>query len=156
MSTSEHTSPVSARSYNAALVDLSLLVVRVVVGVIFFAHGAQKLFGLWGGMGLSKTVEMMGVMGYPVSVGECLGGIGIIFGFLSRFSAASNIVIMLGAIAMVHGQNGFFASDQGFEYNLALIGLLTPILILGPGAFSIAGCFYPRSPRTGRPNVFLE
>lgn len=119
------------------LVDVSLLILRVAVGVIFFAHGAQKLFGLFGGPGLAKVVEMMGPMAYPVSVGECLGGIGIIFGFLSRFSAASNIVIMLGAIGMVHGKNGFFMQDGGFEYNLALIGLLAPIMLLGPGQFSI-------------------
>lgn len=147
---SDQTTPAPAPNYSAALVDVSLLVLRVVVGAIFFAHGAQKLFGIWGGMGLSKTVEMMGFMGYPVSIGECLGGVGIIFGFLSRFSAASNIVIMLGAIGMVHGQNGFFLQNQGFEYNLALIGLLTPILLLGPGRHSIAGCCYPKSPRTGR------
>lgn len=149
-------SDMPAITYKRTTVDLSLLVLRLIVGAIFFAHGAQKLFGLWGGMGLAKTVEMMGVMGYPVSVGECLGGIGIMFGFLSRFSAASNIVIMLGAIAMVHGKNGFFLSDQGFEYNLALIGLLLPILLLGPGQYSIAWLLYPRSPTTGRPSMFLE
>lgn len=122
---------------NRPLVDVSLLVMRVVVGVIFFAHGAQKLFGAFGGPGLSKMVEMMGPMAYPVSVGECLGGIGIVFGFLTRFSAASNLVIMLGAIGMVHGKNGFFLSDGGFEYNLALIGLLAPLVLLGPGKFSV-------------------
>ena len=153
---SDQTAPAPAPNYSVALVDVSLLVLRVVVGAIFFAHGAQKLFGIWDGMGLTRTVEMMGFMGYPVSVGECLGGVGIIFGFLSRFSAASNIVIMLGAIAMVHGQNGFFLQNQGFEYNLALIGLLTPIVLLGPGRYSIAGCCYPKSPRTGRPSVVLE
>jgi putative oxidoreductase len=118
-------------------VDLSLLVMRVIVGAIFFAHGAQKLLGLFGGAGLAATVEKMGPIGYLVSVGECLGGVGIMFGFLSRFSAASNIVIMLGAIGMVHGKNGFFQNNGGYEYNLALIGLLVPIVLLGPGKFSI-------------------
>lgn len=139
-----------------ALVDASLLVMRICVGAIFFAHGAQKLFGLFGGPGLPRIVEMMGPIGYPVSVGECLGGIGIMFGFLSRFSAASNIIIMLGAIATVHGKNGFFLDKGGFEYNLALIGLLVPILLLGPGRHSVAWLFYPRSARTGRPIVVLE
>jgi len=127
---------------NRTLVDVSLLVMRVIVGAVFFAHGAQKLFGLFGGPGLSAMVEMMGPLAYPVSVGECLGGIGIIFGFLTRFSAASNILIMLGAIGMVHGKNGFFLSNQGYEYNLALIGLLVPIVLLGPGKFSL-GKFLP-------------
>jgi putative oxidoreductase len=146
-------------------VDVSLLIVRVIVGVIFFAHGAQKVFGAFGGPGLSAMVEMMGPIGYPVAIGECFGGLGLIFGFLSRFSAASNIGIMLGAIGMVHGKNGFFLghgpestlSTAGFEYNLALIGLLAPILICGPGRFAI-GWFLPlpQSKQTGRPIIVLE
>jgi putative oxidoreductase len=128
----------------------------VIVGVIFAAHGAQKLFGAWGGMGLTKTVEMMGSpLGYLVTIGEFFGGIGLIFGFLSRFSAASLIVIMIGAIAMVHWAGGFFA-PKGFEYNLALIGLLVPILLCGPGRLSIAHCCFPRSTRTGRPVIVVE
>ena len=85
-----------------------------------------------------------------------LRGLGIIFGFLSRFSAASLIVIMGGAIYMVHGKHGFFMSDQGFEYNIALIGLLVPIFLLGPGSYAIGRLFLPRSARTGRPVVVLE
>src|SRR5271157_1761110 len=106
-------------SLNRPVVDVSLLIVRVVVGVIFTAHGWQKLSGL------EEIVKMMGPIGYLVTVGEFFGGLGLIAGFLSRFSAASIIVIMLGAIAMVHGKNGFFLdpSKPGFEYNLALIGL---------------------------------
>lgn len=141
-------------------VDVALLLVRVIVGVIFMAHGAQKLFGAFGGPGLTAVVEMMGPIGYAVTIGEFFGGIGLIFGFLSRFSAASLIVIMLGAIALVHGQHGFFLGQDpqaaGFEFNLALIGLLLPILIAGPGRFAIGRLFLPRSKRTGRPVVALE
>ena len=138
-------------------VDLSLLAVRVVSGVIFAAHGAQKLFGAFGGHGLEKTVEMMGVMGYPVTIGEFFGGLGLVAGFLTRFSAASLIVIMFGAIGMVHGKNGFFLSDSGFEYNLALIGLLLPTLLAGPGRYAV-GRFLPlpKHAPTGRPVVFVE
>lgn len=138
-------------------VDVSLLILRVVVGVIFAAHGAQKLFGAFGGPGLAAVVDMMGVMAYPVAIGEFFGGLGLIVGFLCRFSAASLIVIMLGAIGMVHGKNGFFLQNQGFEYNLALIGLLAPILIAGPGDYAI-GRFLPlpKSPRTRRPVIVLE
>ncbi len=86
----------------------------------------------------AKTVEQMGTpLGYLVPIGEFFGGVGLIFGFLSRFSAAWLIVIMLGAIATVHGQNGFFMQKGGFEYNLALIGLLLPILICGTGKFAV-------------------
>jgi putative oxidoreductase len=124
-------------------VDWALLVARIVVGVIFMAHGAQKLFGAFGGPGLSAVVQMMGPLGYLVTIGEFFGGLGLIFGFLSRFSAASIILIMLGAIGMVHSQFGFFMNwtgkqaGEGFEYHLLAIGTLLPILIAGPGRFAI-------------------
>ena len=137
-------------------IDWALLVVRIVVGVIFMVHGAQKLFGAFGGPGLSAIVEMMGPLGYLVAIGEFFGGLGLILGFLSRFSAAAIILIMLGAIGMVHGKNGFFA-PEGFEYNLALIGLLAPILIAGPGRFAV-GRFLPLPKIAGkqRPLTVLE
>jgi putative oxidoreductase len=151
---------------NRTAVDVALLLVRMIVGVIFMAHGAQKMFGLFEGPGLSKTVEMFGggPMGYLVSIGEFFGGVGVAFGFLSRFSAGAQIVIMIGAIAMVHGKNGLFLGTgpdstlktAGYEYCLALIGLLLPIFICGPGRFSVAHLFFPRSRRSGRPIIVLE
>ena len=125
-------------------VDWALLLARVVVGVIFMAHGAQKLFGAFGGPGLSAVVQMMGPVGYLVTVGEFFGGLGLALGIFSRFSAASIIVIMLGAIGMVHGQFGFFMNwagqqaGEGFEYHLLAIGLLLPIVIAGPGRFALS------------------
>jgi putative oxidoreductase len=145
--------------YSRTLVDVSLLVLRVVVGTIMAAHGAQKVFGLFGGKGLEAAIDALGVgpLGYLVAIGECFGGLGIIFGFLTRFSAASNIVIMIGAIVMVHGKNGFFMQNGGFEYNLALIGLLAPTLIAGPGKYSVGRCLpLPKAAGTGRPVVILE
>jgi putative oxidoreductase len=146
-----------ATPHRASLVDLSLLIVRVIVGVVFAAHGAQKLFGAFGGPGLAATVEMMGALAYPVAIGEFFGGLGLMLGFLTRFSAASLIVIMLGAIALVHGKNGFFLSNEGYEYNVALIGLLVPPLLLGPGRISI-GRFLPLPKRRGSdaPVLVLE
>jgi len=138
-------------------VDASLLAVRVAAGTILAAHGAQKLLGAFGGAGLQKTVEMMGVLGYPVTIGEFFGGLGLIVGFLTRFSAGSLILILLGAIAMVHGQNGFFMSNGGFEFNLALIGLLIPTLIGGPGRFSIGRYLpLPKSRANSSPILLLE
>ncbi len=152
-------------SQDRPVVHVSLLIMRVIVGVIFAAHGAQKLFGAFDGPGLSKTVEMMGPLGYLITIGEFFGGLGLVVGFLCRFSAASLIVIMIGAIAMVHGKNGFFLGNSPdstlstavFEYNLALIGLLTPILIAGPGRPAL-GRFLPlpKSAQTGRPILVLE
>jgi putative oxidoreductase len=150
-------------------VDISLLLVRAIVGVIFAAHGAQKLFGIFGGPGLQAIVadppNGMGLLGYPVTIGEFFGGLGLIVGFLCRFSAASLIVVMLGAIGLVHGQHGFFLghgptdtlATAGFEYNLALIGLLLPLLIAGPGKFAMGRLLpLPKSAITGRPILVLE
>jgi putative oxidoreductase len=129
------------RDYSA--IDVALLIARVIVGVVFIAHGAQKLFGAFGGPGLSAVVQMMGPLGYLVTIGEFFGGLGLIVGFLSRFSAASLIVIMLGAIGMVHGKVGFFMNwmgnqaGEGFEYHLLAIAVLLVILIAGPGGFGI-------------------
>ena len=140
-----------------SLLDISLLAMRVVVGAIFFVHGAQKVFGAFGGNGLAATAEAMGPIGYLVSIGECFGGLGIVVGFLSRFSAASNIVIMIGAIVMVHGKNGLLLSDGGFEYNLALIGLLLPIMLVGPGRYSLGRCLpLPKQNDSDRPVRVLE
>jgi putative oxidoreductase len=102
-------------------------------------------------------VEGLGPIGYPVAIGEFFGGAGLIVGFLCRFSAASNIIIMLGAIAMVHGKNGFFLSEGGFEYNVALIGLLLPTLIAGPGRFAVGRLLpLPKLAGTDRPIMILE
>ncbi len=121
-------------------VDIALLSIRLVLGVIFAIHGSQLLFGAFGGPGLQGTVSFMGPIGYLVAPGQFFGGLGLIFGILSRFSAASIIVIMIGAIVQVHWKNGFFNTppNLGFEYNLALIGLALPILIAGPGRFTLA------------------
>src|SRR6266550_9352209 len=85
-------------------VELALLVARVIVGFIFAMHGSQKMFGAFGGPGLAGVVKSMGPIGYLVSIGEFFGGLGLIFGFLTRFSAASLIVVMIGAIVKVHGK----------------------------------------------------
>src|SRR5687767_12707261 len=138
-------------------VDWALLVVRVIVGIIFMAHGAQKVFGAFGGPGLVGVVQNMGPVGYLVAIGEFFGGLGLVVRFLSRFSAAALIVIMIGAIVMVHGKNGFFLSSQGYEYNLALIGLLLPILIAGPGSLTLGRLLpLPKQGDTGRPIPALE
>ncbi len=137
---------------NQTNVDWALLAVRVTVGTIFVAHGAQKLFGAFGGPGLGPVVQMMGPIGYLVAIGEFFGGLGILLGFLSRFSAASLILVMLGAIALVHGKNGFFlGAKPGFEFNFALIGLLASVLIAGPKRFAVGRLLpFPKREDSGR------
>jgi putative oxidoreductase len=144
-------------------VDWALLIARIIVGAVFMAHGSQKLFGAFGGPGLSAVVQMMGSLGYLVTVGEFFGGLGIIVGFLSRFSAASIILIMLGAIAMVHGKVGFFMNwtgkqaGEGFEYHLLAIAVLATILIAGPGRFAIGRLLpLPKRKGTDTPVAILE
>lgn len=133
-----------AKLHDRSAIDVALLIARVIVGVVFIAHGAQKLFGAFGGPGLSAFVQMMGPLGYLVAIGEFFGGLGLVVGFLSRFSAASLIVIMLGAIGMVHSKVGFFMNwtgnqpGEGFEYHLLAIAILLVILIVGPGRFAIS------------------
>jgi putative oxidoreductase len=156
-------------SSDRTAVDVSLLLVRVIVGVIFAAHGGQKVFGAFGGPGLGAMMQpppdgMGAVLGFLVSIGECFGGLGLIVGILTRFSAASLIVIMLGAIVLVHGKNGFFLgsgpestlAQSGFEYNLALIGLLIPTLLCGPGRYAIGRWLLPRSAKSDRPPIVIE
>jgi len=129
---------------HSSAVDWALLIARIITGLVFMAHGSQKLFGAFGGPGLSGFVQMMGPLGYLVAIGEFFGGLGLIVGFLSRFSAAAIIVIMLGAIAMVHGKVGFFMNwmgkqgGEGYEYHLLAIAALATILIVGPGRFALA------------------
>lgn len=120
--------------------DNALLALRLVLGVVFMAHGAQKIFGAFGGPGWAAIIKGMGpVLGVLVPIGEFFGGLGILVGFLTRFSATSIAVIMLGAIATVHWRNGFFMNwtgkqaGEGFEYHLLVIAICVALLLMGPG-----------------------
>jgi putative oxidoreductase len=128
----------------------SHLVVRIALGVIFFAHGAQKTFGWFGGHGLSATISGFRQMNVPpaatalAAFTECFGGLALIVGVLARPTAIGLILVMLVAIAKVHGKHGFFLNfsltpgkGHGYEFNLALIALALSILIGGAGVFSI-------------------
>src|SRR5262249_2656530 len=114
---------------------------RFPVGAVFFAHGAQKAFGWFGGQGLQKTGEMMSktypvVVPYLVSLGEVAAGLGLILGFLTRVAAAGTFIEMLGAITLVYWKSGFFSENRGFEFPLTLCLVSLAIVLLGPGSFS--------------------
>ncbi len=128
----------------------SHLIVRLGLGVIFFAHGAQKLFGWFGGGGLKATIAGFRQMKIPPAATvvaacvECFGGLAVLLGFLTRPAALGLIVVMLVAIAKVHARNGFFMNwyvtpgkGHGFEFNLALIAMALAILIGGGGVWSV-------------------
>lgn len=134
----------SARSTTAT--DWGLFVVRLVLGIIFFAHGAQKVLGWWapeghGGLAaLAVGAEKMGIpvfLMYVDAFTEFLGGIMLIVGLFSRLAAAGLVISMLVAIAKVHGGNGFFAGGGGYEFNLALIAMSLAVLIAGPGRIGL-------------------
>ena len=121
-------------------------VLRLVIGVIFFAHGAQKLFGVWGGGGIEGTTAFFAQLGLnpamplaiAVGVVEFAGGLMLICGALTLMACLALAVNMLVAIWMVHLPGGFFL-PAGYEFNLALIGALVSLMLTGPGAFSVDG-----------------
>lgn len=120
-------------------------VLRMALGAVFVAHGAQKLFGIWGGAGLPATAAGFGQLGlepsYPLAIlaggVEFVGGILLLLGALTIFAGAALALQMGIAIWKVHSAHGFFLSANGYEYNLTLIAGLICLMLTGPGAFSV-------------------
>lgn len=130
--------------------DAALTVLRLALGVVFFAHGAQKVLGWFGGYGLDASMKFFThQMGIPAPfamlaiAAEFLGGLGLLIGLLGRIAAFGIAVNMLVAVAMVHAKSGFFMNwsgaqkGEGFEYHLLAIAMAVVILIRGSGAFSL-------------------
>lgn len=121
------------------------LALRVPVGIIFMAHGAQKLFGSFGGYGLEGTGQWMASIGLEpgylmallAGAGEFFGGLFILLGLLTRPSAAVLALTMIVAIFAVHFQNGFFMSNGGYEFALALFAASVSLVFSGAGKFSV-------------------
>ena len=129
--------------------DVSLTFLRLVLGVVFFAHGAQKMLGWFGGHGFHGTMSFFGHLGMPAPVAflvictEFFGGLGLIIGLLTRIAALGIGGEMIGAIFMVHLPNGFFMNwagnqkGEGFEYHLLAIAVAATLLLRGAGKFSV-------------------
>jgi putative oxidoreductase len=122
------------------LLDAALVLLRVVLGVVFIAHGGQKLFQ-FGIAGTTAAFADMGVvlpaMTAPVvAFVEFFGGIALVLGLFARVAAAGVAVVMLGAILMVHLPAGFFLPD-GMEFALVNFAVAVAIAIVGPGAYSL-------------------
>jgi putative oxidoreductase len=130
--------------------DYAVTILRLLLGVVFFAHGAQKVLGWFGGYGFSGTMGFFThQMGIPAPIAalaiaaEFLGGIGLVLGFLGRIAAFGIAFEMLVAVAMVHQHFGFFANwtgqqkGEGFEYHILAVAIALAIMIKGSGAFSV-------------------
>jgi putative oxidoreductase len=131
-------------------IDLTLLIIRITLGIVIFPHGAQKLMGWFGGFGFegtmnyfTETVGLPYVIGLLVILGESFGALALILGLFGRFMGLSLFIIMLGALYFDHAQNGFFMNwfgnrggGEGYEFDLLTFGLSLAIVINGSGAFS--------------------
>ena len=130
--------------------DYGLTLARLILGAVFFAHGAQKALGWWGGYGFSGTMgfftHQMGIpapLAFLAIMAEFLGGLGLLVGAVSRVAAFGVFSVMAVAIATVHWPNGFFMNwyggqkGEGFEYHLLAMALAALIMLGGAGALSI-------------------
>src|SRR5436309_15932336 len=127
------------------MVALGLLILRLVIGLTLAAHGAQKLFGWWGGPGMDGWVGAMNRMRIRPAVpwawmsmlSEVLGGIGLAVGLLTPLPSLAIAGSMLVAIALVHWPRGFWVTKGGYEFNLSILAAIAAIAIAGPGSFSL-------------------
>jgi putative oxidoreductase len=129
--------------------DVALTILRVVLGVVFLAHGSQKMLGRFGGFGFHATMGFFTHMGMPAPLAfliictEFFGGLGLVVGLLTRIASLGIAGLMIGAIFMVHLQNGFFMNwmgtqkGEGFEYHLLALAMAAALLLRGAGAFSL-------------------
>src|SRR5579859_3110122 len=139
--------------------SMATATLRLVLGVVFFAHGAQKMLGWFGGPGFSGTMGLFtGYMHIPAALAllaiaaEFLGGLGLILGFLTRIAAFGIAMNMVVAVVMVHSAFGFFMNwtgaqkGEGFEYHLLVLGITAFLMIRGAGAFSADRAILTASP----------
>ena len=130
--------------------DAATAILRLVLGIVFFAHGAQKMLGWFGGFGFTGTMGFFtGTMHIPpvfaflAISAEFFGGLGLIFGLLTRVAAFGIAVNMLVAIVTVHRHFGFFANwsgtqkGEGYEYHLLVLAMCAFLMLRGAGAVSV-------------------
>jgi putative oxidoreductase len=127
------------------MMDTGLLIIRVVIGLLMIGHGAQKLFGWFGGYGLKGTggwMESLGLkpgvlMAAGAGLSEVVGGLLFGAGLWIEVGAALLIIPMIMAIVKVHGANGLWVTQNGYEYNLVLIAVALGVAFVGAGDISI-------------------
>jgi len=129
--------------------NLALLALRLVVGLLFVGHGAQKLFGVFGGGGLEGTAGVFDNIGLQpgwlharaAGTAEFLGGALIALGLFTPFAAAALIGVMTAAVITVHARNGIWNTNQGYEFNLVLTAAVFALAGIGAGAWSLDNAF---------------
>lgn len=122
-----------------------LLLLRLALGGIMAAHGAQKLFGWWGGPGLSGTAGMCNSMAYRapflmacgLALAELGGGLSLAAGLLTPLGALAVVTVMINAVYLVHWTKGFFVANGGYEFNLLIAASALALAATGPGRFSL-------------------
>ncbi|MDR4947489.1 DoxX family protein [Neobacillus cucumis] len=127
------------------MISIGLLIIRMVIGVLFIGHGAQKLFGWFGGYGLKGTggwFESIGMkpgvtMALLSGLSELVGGILFALGLLTPLAAILIAGTMVMAIIKVHAANGLWATSNGYEYNLTLLAVAIGIALIGPGQYAL-------------------
>jgi len=127
------------------MLALGLLVLRLVIGLTVAAHGAQKLFGWWGGPGMTGWVGAMNRMrirpaepwAWLSALAELVGGLAFAVGLLTPLPSLAIAGSMLVAIALVHWPRGFWSTKGGYEFNLSILAAITAIALAGPGAYSL-------------------
>jgi putative oxidoreductase len=125
--------------------SIGLLILRLVVGLSLAAHGAQKLFGWFGGYGIAGTGQFLEQLGFrpgrlqaaQAGLAELLGGLLLAAGFLTPAAAAALVAVMVVAAVSVHIKNGFFAQTGGYEYTLVLGAAALALAFTEPGAVSV-------------------
>ncbi len=125
--------------------DLALLALRVVVGLLLVGHGAQKLFGAFGGGGLDGTAGMFDNIGLrpgwlharAAGAMEFVGGVLLALGLFTPFAAAAIIAVMTAAVITVHAQNGIWNTNKGYEFNLVISAAVFALAGVGAGAWSL-------------------
>lgn len=142
--------------------DGMLALLRITAGFIVLAHGVQKLFGWFGGHGVSATMEsfeqwfgLPGFVTFLVIMSDSVGAVCLIMGFATRFMASSIALVMIGAVVLVHGKWGFYMNwyserrGEGFEFHLLILTIMIVLIIRGGGKASVDQWIMQRLDGTG-------
>lgn len=127
------------------MIDIGLILIRLVIGLLFIGHGTQKLFGWFGGYGLKGTGDWMDSLGLKpgmtmallAGLTELIGGILLVLGLLTPLAGLMIAATMVMAIVKVHGPNGLWSTQNGYEYNLTLLAVAIGIALIGPGQYAL-------------------